>query len=155
MTETLATIGYERAAMEDFLAALRLAGVRVLVDVRAVAASRRKGFSKTALAEALATAGIDYVHLQALGNPKAGREAARAGDIDTYLNIYTLHLQSEAAEAALDEAAGIAAAGGACLMCYERDAAGCHRSMVSAELCARGDFEVSDLTIESAYPSKP
>ncbi len=149
---TLATIGYERAAMEDFLAALGSAGVRVLVDVRAVAASRRKGFSKTALAASLAAADIDYLHLQALGNPKAGRDAARAGDIDTYLEIYTLHLQSEAAEAALEEAAKIAAAGGACLMCYERDAAGCHRSMVAAELRKRGEFEVADLTVESAQP---
>ncbi len=146
----LATIGYERAAMADFLATLRLAGVRVLVDVRAVAASRRKGFSKTALAASLAAACIDYVHLQALGNPKPGRDAARAGDIETYLKIYTLHLQSEAAQAALDEAANIAAAGGACLMCYERDAAGCHRSMVATELRKRDEFEVADLTVETA-----
>ncbi len=149
MRGTLATIGYERAAMADFLAALAAAGVRVLVDVRAVAASRRKGFSRTALAASLAAACIDYVHLQALGNPKAGRDAARAGDIDTYLKIYTLHLQSEAAQAALEEAAEIAAAGGACLMCYERDAAGCHRAIVAAELCKRREFEVVNLTIES------
>ena len=90
------------------------------------------------------------MHLQALGNPKAGRDAARAGDLKTYLKIYTRHLQSDAAQAALDEAAEIAAAGGACLMCYERDAAGCHRAIVAKELRKRGAFKVADLTVESA-----
>ena len=67
------TIGYEGATQADVIARLKAAGVRTLVDVRAVAASRRAGFSKTILGESLKAAGIDYVHLRGLGTPKAGR----------------------------------------------------------------------------------
>jgi uncharacterized protein (DUF488 family) len=75
----LFTIGYEGATMGEFLAALQAAGVERLIDVRAVPNSRRPGFSKTPLRNALAEVGIEYVHLRALGTPAAGREAAREG----------------------------------------------------------------------------
>jgi uncharacterized protein (DUF488 family) len=73
------TIGYEGTTVGEFLAALKAAGVQRLIDVRAVPNSRRPGFSKTPLRNALAEAGIDYVHLRALGTPSDGRGAARAG----------------------------------------------------------------------------
>src|SRR5579863_2790259 len=75
----LRTIGYEAATQAAVIEALRAAGVAVLIDVRAVPSSRRAGFSKRLLASSLAEAGIDYAHLQPLGTPKAGRQAARAG----------------------------------------------------------------------------
>ena len=71
----LFTIGYEGATMADFLAALGAAGVRRVIDVRALPLSRRSGFSKTPLKNALAEVGIDYVHLKALGTPPSGRAA--------------------------------------------------------------------------------
>ena len=73
------TIGYEGATMDDFLSALKQAGVERVIDVRALPLSRRPGFSKTPLQNALAEAGIEYVHLKALGTPAEGRNAARAG----------------------------------------------------------------------------
>ena len=76
----LATIGYEGASVADFLDALRGANSDLLVDVRAVAMSRRPGFAKTALAANLRDAGIDYLHLRQLGTPADGRAAARGGD---------------------------------------------------------------------------
>jgi len=66
------TIGYESATVPEFLEALRAAGVEQVIDVRAVPNSRRPGFSKTPLRNALAEAGMDYVHLRALGTPAAG-----------------------------------------------------------------------------------
>ena len=75
----LFTIGYEGATMDEFLAALRTAGVKRVIDIRALPLSRRPGFSKTPLKNALAEAEIDYVHLRALGTPADGRAAARAG----------------------------------------------------------------------------
>ena len=63
----LFTIGYEATTMAEFLDALTKAGVERVIDVRAVPNSRRPGFSKTPLRNALAEAGIDYVHLRALG----------------------------------------------------------------------------------------
>jgi len=73
----LFTIGYEAATLDDLIGRLKAAGVQVVIDVRAIAASRRAGFSKTVLAASLAAENIDYVHLRALGTPKAGRDAAR------------------------------------------------------------------------------
>ena len=67
----LATIGYEKATLDDVIGRLQAAGVELLIDVRAVAASRRAGFSKTLLAATLQAHGIDYLHLRALGTPKA------------------------------------------------------------------------------------
>jgi len=59
------TIGYEGATMAEFIAALKAAGVSQIIDVRAVASSRRPGFSKNLLRNSLAGEGIDYVHLRA------------------------------------------------------------------------------------------
>lgn len=103
MASTLRTIGYEGATLEGFLAALRRSRVSLLIDVRAVAVSRRKGFSKTALAAALAEAGIGYLHLRDLGDPKPGREAARAGRMSEFRAIYSAHLRGAVAQ---EKAAG-------------------------------------------------
>ena len=88
------TIGYEGATMGEFLSALQNAGVERVIDVRAVANSRRPGFSKTPLRNALADTGIDYVHLRALGTPAAGREAARAGRKADLEQIYADQLET-------------------------------------------------------------
>ena len=66
----------------------------MLVDTRAVAASRRPGFSKRQLAASLGEANIGYVHLQKLGTPADGRTAARSGDIDALWRIYDKHIKS-------------------------------------------------------------
>jgi uncharacterized protein (DUF488 family) len=79
MSLRIFTIGYEGAAMDEFLAALKNAGVERLIDVRALPLSRRPGFSKSPLRSTLEEAGIEYVHLKALGTPAEGRSAARAG----------------------------------------------------------------------------
>ena len=82
------TIGYEATTMGDFIAALQEAGVERVIDVRALPLSRRPGFSKSPLKAALVEAGIDYVHLKALGTPSEGRSAARAGRQDDLKRIY-------------------------------------------------------------------
>ena len=142
----LRTIGYEATTQGALIAALEGAGVEVVIDVRAVAASRRAGFSKRLLAASLAGARIDYVHLRALGTPKSGRQAARAGRIDEMHTIYKAHLADPEAQLALAEALDIARERPAALLCYEADAAGCHRRIVAERLTAMGQFEVEDLT---------
>ena len=87
------TIGYEGATVGEFLAALQKAGVERVIDIRAVPNSRRPGFSKTPLRNVLAEAGIDYVHLRALGTPADGRAAARAGRKDELRRIYAGQLE--------------------------------------------------------------
>ncbi|HEX2187430.1 MAG TPA: DUF488 domain-containing protein [Longimicrobiaceae bacterium] len=129
------TIGYEDATVASFLEALREAGVELLVDVRAVAASRRPGFAKTRLAENLAGAGIDYLHLRGLGTPADGRAAARAGRQDELRAIYSEHLATPGARAELEALADLVRSGRrVCLLCLEADPARCHRSMVAEAL---------------------
>ncbi|WP_372624343.1 DUF488 family protein [Falsiroseomonas sp.] len=145
MTGRLCTIGYEGARLDGFLAALRRSRVSLLIDVRAVAVSRRKGFSKTALAAALGEAGISYLHLRDLGDPKPGREAARAGRMSEFRTIYNAHLRGAVAQAALAEAAQVVEHRAACLLCYEADPSGCHRSIVAAALSRKTGIAVQHL----------
>ena len=130
----LATIGYERSTPEDFIATLQARDIEVLVDIRERAQSRRRGFSKTALSLAVNEAGMEYVHFRALGDPKEGREAARAGLIERFQKIFSEVLAAEPAQEALAEVELIARKKRICLMCYERDHRYCHRRMVSDQL---------------------
>ena len=118
-----------------------------LADVRAVALSRKRGFSKTALRAALEGGGVAYHHFIALGTPKSGREAARAGDADLMRRIYCDEvLSTEPAEAAFQELASLASAQPVCLLCFERDPESCHRRILSQRLEERG-WSVEDLRV--------
>lgn len=138
MTKKLWTIGYERVGQGAFIKALTDARVKTLVDVREVANSRRAGFSKKSLAAALNEAGIGYVHMKALGTPKAGRLAARAGDHKTMAKIFTAKLAEPESELALAELADMANSGHVCIMCLEHDWKICHRAIVAKRLERRG-----------------
>lgn len=140
------TIGYEGAEVDRFLTTLKDAGVATLTDVRAVAGSRKRGFAKTALREELEIAGIGYRHFIQLGTPKAGRQAARAGDGGLMHRIYCDEvLATKPAQDALEELSTLAKAQPICLMCFERDPANCHRRIL-ADLLAKRGMEIVDLT---------
>ena len=141
----LFTIGYEGKTQAEFLDELQAAGVELVLDVRAVAASRRPGFSKTALAGGLRERGIDYLHLRALGTPKAGRDAARKGRIGEMRNIYEEQLETPEAELAIEQAHAVAKVRHAALLCFERDAGCCHRAIVAERLIERGGYRRNDL----------
>lgn len=128
------TIGYEKVGVPDFIAALKAARIKTLIDVREVANSRRAGFSKKALAASLDEAGITYIHMKPLGTPKAGREAARKGDTKTMTRIFEGKMAEPESQFSLAEAAEIAKKGRACLMCLEHDWRGCHRTIVAKHL---------------------
>ncbi|MEO5809183.1 MAG: DUF488 domain-containing protein, partial [Sphingomicrobium sp.] len=134
------TIGYEAATMADFLSALTAAGVRQVIDVRALPLSRRPGFSKTPLRNALAKAGIGYIHLKALGTPPSGREAARKGRYSELEAIYAGQLELPEAIAQGAEMLGLASEAPSALLCFERDPAACHRSLLLTALAS--DAEV-------------
>jgi uncharacterized protein (DUF488 family) len=143
--KALATIGYEGATQDQVIERLRQAGVEVLVDVRAVAASRRPGFSKGVLSSSLAEAGIDYVHLRALGTPKPGRDAARKGRTGEMRRIYEAHLVEPEAQLQLAQAGEIATARKAALLCFEADACACHRTIVAERLHERLGVAIENL----------
>jgi uncharacterized protein (DUF488 family) len=142
----LFTIGYEQAKPAAVLSELKRAKVQLLVDTRAVAASRRPGFSKRQLAAALDEAEIGYIHLQKLGTPAAGRTAARSGDVDALWRIYDKHIKSKDAQDALGELIALIKSGKRiALLCYCRDPKTCHRSRVVANVKKRMRVVVEDL----------
>jgi len=131
---TIATIGYQGAKLDRFLATLQEAGVDLLIDVREIAFSHRREFMKRALEETLAGAGIDYRHMKALGTPKPGRDAAKAGDRTGFRRHLRRQLDSESGQKALAEAATFVRKRRVCLLCMEHDPAICHRTEVAARL---------------------
>ena len=122
------TIGYEGATQGELIAALRQAGVERVIDVRAVPLSRKPGFSKNVLAAGLKEAGIDYVHLKALGTPPEGREAARKGRFGEMERIYAAQLDTPEAAVQAAQLVSLAGEKPSALLCFERDPALCHRT---------------------------
>jgi len=137
------TIGYEQATVAGVIDALKEAGVEVLVDVRALPLSRRPGFSKSALAGAALEAGIEYRHFKALGTPKEGRDAARRHDHAALERIYAGQLELPEAMAAGAELADLAGERRVALLCYERSAPECHRTLLRQAMLP--GFEAVDL----------
>src|SRR4051812_29458448 len=142
----LFTIGYQETPAKAVLDELERAGVKLLVDVRAVAASRRAGFSKKQLAAGLDERGIGYLHLRGLGTPKDGREAARSGKFDMLHKIYAKHLKTAQAREELDElSALVQKSGPVCILCYERDHRHCHRQWIAEIIEEREGSRVENL----------
>src|SRR5882724_6945700 len=142
----LFTIGYEQATSAAVIGELQRAGVALVVDTRAVAASRRPGFSKRQLAAGLDEAGVGYLHLQKLGTPKEGRDAARGGNLTKLFDIYEKQIATPEAREQLDELTSIVQSGRpVCLLCYERDVAHCHRRRIAELVCERTGVSVEHL----------
>lgn len=141
----LLTIGYEGTTVPRVLDALREAGAEMLIDVRAVASSRKPGFSKRLLAGSLQEVGIDYLHLRALGTPKEGRMAVRAGHPERMRVIFQDHMQGDLPRAELAQAVGMARDRRVCLLCFERDHRTCHRSLVAEMIRAETGQDVTHL----------
>lgn len=145
MTTTLFTVGYERAVPAGLVEALRAAGVRRVVDVRALANSRRPGFAKRALSASLEEAGLGYVHIPALGTPTEGRAAVRAGRPEGMRRVFARHLAGTEAQAALASLGDLARREPVCLLCLEADPRLCHRTLVAEAVAAGGGVAVSHL----------
>ena len=137
MTPEIFTIGYARATQDMLVETLRAARIEVLADIRAIANSRRPGFSKTSLSAAVEAAGMQYVHIRELGTPKEGREAARRGDRETLRDIYTEQLELPEAAARMLELQQLAMARRTCLLCYCEETAKCHRGVLCERAFAR------------------
>jgi uncharacterized protein (DUF488 family) len=140
------TIGYEQTPAKSVLDELEHAGVKLLVDVRAVASSRRPGFSKSQLAAGLDARGVSYLHLRGLGTPKEGRLAARSGKFEALHRIYAAHLKTPQAKEELDELSALVKKNGPiCILCYERDHAHCHRRWIAEIIRDRDGVKVENL----------
>ena len=144
----LVTIGYEGASLAAFIDTLKEAGVTLLLDVRELPSSRRKGFSKTPLADALASEGITYRHERELGTPKSLRHQYREdGDRERYFAAFREFLKAR--EKLLGEVAA-SLQGTVALMCFERKPEECHRSIVATELAKRTRAKCTHLFVAEA-----
>lgn len=150
----LYTIGYEGTNIDNFLTTLKDSGVTVLVDVRAMPLSRKKGFSKSRLKEAVESAGITYIHLRELGAPKEVRNNLKAtGNWQDYVHHYEAYLATQ--QEALNLLASQAQNTEVCLMCFEADPLTCHRSLISKELENRKAVpKTSHLLVNASFLSK-
>lgn len=151
----VATIGYERASLADFVATLKLAGIDVLVDIRDRAQSRRPGFSKSSISEALTAEGIRYLHMRELGDPKEGREAARRGDFVRFREIFGRVMQSSQAKEAIKNLEELAISKSICLMCFERDQTTCHRKIVADRLEKTLGLKARHLGVQDGAGKRP
>ncbi|WP_291378505.1 DUF488 domain-containing protein [Demequina sp.] len=136
--------GYEGRTLADLIAFAQLQGASWMVDVRLNPVSRKPGFSKRALAQAVADAGLGYLHLPALGNPRDNRagSADASGPVGAAARArYVSEVLSTAdAVEALERVRGLAEDGGVVLVCFEADGRCCHRTEVlrALEVAQRG-----------------
>lgn len=151
MRPTLYTIGYEGSGIGQFLDTLVACGVKQVLDIRDVPISRKPGFSKSSLMAALDARDIGYCHLKALGDPKSGREAMRRGDYSAFVEIFTDHLATDAAQDALRNAIERASTHISVLLCFERSPKECHRTIVAGEMKGAAGFEIRNIGV-NAYP---
>jgi uncharacterized protein (DUF488 family) len=145
MSRRVFTIGYEGATQADVIARLKAAGVDLLVDVRAVAASRRAGFSKTILGESPEGRRDRVSASPRSRHPKAGRDAARKGRIGEMRDLFEDHLQEPAARLQFERLKAEASGNAVALLCFEADHAGCHRAVLAERLASQDGFEIITL----------
>lgn len=148
MQNIVNTIGYEGSNIEDFVATLMMKNISILIDIRDRPLSRKKGFSKNGLAEALRSQGIEYIHLKGLGDPKEGRDAARNGDYDTFETVFNNHMKTDVAQYDLNQAIEIATNKRSCFLCFERDPKCCHRNIVVKQLIERTGQSIEHLGVQ-------
>ena len=132
----LCTSGYQGQDVAAWSARLLAHGIEVVVDVRDLPLSRKKGFSKSQLKALLGERGIKYLHVKELGNPKVYRDALRQGlDFEEFARIFRRRLETKTTT--LEELSELAAAHRVCLLCYEEDPTTCHRSLVAESVVRR------------------
>lgn len=151
---TIMTIGYEGATIDDFVATLLLAKVETLIDIRDVPVSRKAGFSKLVLGKRLLSEGIFYCYLGALGDPKEGREAARRGDKENFERVFYRHMETEPAQQALENAIEIAQKSRSCLLCFEKKAEMCHRLIVAKAMALRMETTIQNIGVRSGIAER-
>jgi uncharacterized protein (DUF488 family) len=155
----VATIGVYGWTLETFLGALRRAGVRQVIDVRqrrGVRGSEYAWANAARLEAALAGAGVEYVHHKELAPTTELRQVQYREDdrvgvgkrsrvelAPEYVRRYEREILGQADLASL--VAELPDEGAAALLCVERDAEACHRSLVADRLAAAHGLEVVHL----------
>lgn len=147
MIDKIYTSGYEQSIVGDFIAAMKINGIKKIIDVRQLPISRKKGFSKNILRGLLEAQGIQYTHLKALGTPKEGRLAAKHGEHKRFIGIFARQMETPEAKADLEAAIDLVQKDVCCLLCYERMPQDCHRTVVVNAIAKRTGQKVIALDI--------
>ncbi len=138
----LYTIGYAGHSLDSFIKVLQAKQISLVIDIRMTPISRKKGFSKSALSQAVEAAGMTYQHLRALGSPKELRKNLYAqGDYETFFNAFRTYLGSQ--RESLRQAAELVSTRPVCLMCVEQCPDECHRSIVAEAIAQVLDRRVT------------
>lgn len=145
MQTGIVSVGYEGRDLEDFVQLLVRHHVATVADVRLNAISRRPGFSKTRLSAALQAAGITYLHLKSLGNPKDNRDRFRRGPLEEGVAVFRQLLSSVDAQQAIEALVAELAKGVVAVMCVEADHTRCHREVITNVLSSRTHESVAYL----------
>lgn len=147
---TIWTIGYEGLSLEQFLGLLKVNGVEHLVDIREAPISRKAGFAKAALAEAVERAGIRYSHIRALGCPKPIRDRHKeTANWGRYTRDFKIYLAGQSD--ALADLRAMVAASRTCLLCYEADHNHCHRTIITDAISSAAD-EIRHIRVRPPSP---
>ncbi|HNV42612.1 MAG TPA: DUF488 family protein [Ornithinibacter sp.] len=147
MTYGIVSVGYEGRTIDGFVADLQEAGVQTVADVRLNAISRKPGFSKTRLREALATAGIGYEHLRSLGNAKENRQPFWDGRVEEGRRVYRKALTGPSAAASLDQLSDLARDHVVAVLCFEADTELCHRRVIIDHVVSATAVPVASLSL--------
>lgn len=138
MESGIAGWGYEGRTVADLVEFSKSMGAEWVVDVRLNPISRKVGFSKRALATALAEVGLKYLHLPELGNPKDNRagfaDTEGATGNEARERYRSEVLSTDRASEALGRVATLGATDGVVLLCFEAERRQCHRAEVQRAL---------------------
>jgi uncharacterized protein (DUF488 family) len=134
------TIGHSTHTFEAFAALLQAHGVRQVADIRTVPRSRRNPqFGRETLPGTLASIGIAYRHVPALGGLRHPRaDSPNGGWHNDSFRGYADYMSTDAFDAALDAVIEYARAAPTALMCAEAVWWRCHRRLVADALVVRG-----------------
>jgi len=153
-TPTIFTIGYEGLDLDEFLLLLKANDIEAVVDIRELPLSRKKGFSKNALSNALGFCGFDYVHIPELGCPKDIRNRYKIDrDWNAYGIAFSEYLRTQTTT--VTDLATMATISRCALLCFEADYNYCHRSIVAHRMHELSGLRVKHILSSSIRTAAP
>lgn len=150
----LYTVGYEGLEIDEFTQFLKRHKIQVVADLRKNPVSRKRGFSKRRLAEALALKRIGYQHFPQLGTPTAWRKLAKEKKI-TRREMFQRYEREvlPRGEPDLRLLSALLREKRVALLCYEAEAGDCHRTHVSRRLRRRLKSRLKVVDLRAKRPS--
>lgn len=145
------TIGHATRPLEEFIHLLKAVGAEKVADVRTVPRSRHNPqFNRETLPEALAAAGLGYLHLPGLGGLRHARpNSPNLGWRNASFRGFADYMLTPEFEENLLALIQLAQQQRLALMCAETVPWRCHRSLIADALTVRG-IKVQHILSESS-----